>query len=125
MNYFRLRRRLTGARLARDLSRRTIVCPCHDATLYDLQHSWASGFTHPETLKRATAVFMGPCQGKYCSPLVGQILAELEGRAVQDGQPTSGPSQRRPTARPPLYPVRLGDLAAQTDSTPAETPDTA
>lgn len=78
-------------------------------TLSDLRRSWASGYTHPETLKRATAVFMGPCQGKYCAPLVGQIIAELDGERA--GQAT--PAQRRPTARPPLYPVRLGDLAAE------------
>lgn len=119
MSCFRLGRRLRGAGRARDRSRRTIVCPCHDATEYDLRHSWASGFTHPETLKRATAVFMGACQGKYCSPLVSQLLAELAGRADQDGQPAPGPVQRRPTVRPPLYPVRLGDLAAPAGDPPA------
>lgn len=109
-----------ASRLGTDLSRRTIVCPCHDATLYDLRSCWNAGFRHPETLKRATAVLMGPCQGKYCAPLVGAILTELGGEADHEyasgtGRRTdsqAGPLQRRPSARPPLYPVRLGDLAA-------------
>jgi len=108
------------SRLGTDLSRRTIVCPCHDATLYDLRSRWTAGFRHPETLKRATAVLMGPCQGKYCAPLVSAILTELGGETGHDyGSGTgrqadhqAGPLQRRPAARPPLYPVRLGDLAA-------------
>ena len=85
------------------LDRRTIVCPCHDATLFDLRSSWEAGYRHPEALKRATAVFMGPCQGKMCAPVVGAVIAELQGGAE--------PEQRRPSVRPPLYPVRMGDLA--------------
>lgn len=110
------------SRLRTDPSRRTIVCPCHDATVYDLRSCWNAGFRHPETLKRATAVLMGPCQGKYCAPLVGAIIAELGSEMSREyGTGTARrapaaraatPSQRRPSARPPLYPVRLGDLAA-------------
>ena len=82
--------------------RRTIVCPCHDATLFDLKAMVARGYTHPETLKRATAVFMGPCQGKYCAPLVQKFLAE-------HGE--GGPGDLvRPTVRAPLSGVRLGLL---------------
>jgi hypothetical protein len=63
-------------------------------------------------------VFMGPCQGKYCAPLVGAILTELEGSAEHaDGRPAA-PSQRRPSARPPLFPVRLGDLAEAGEDEP-------
>lgn len=86
---------------ARD--RRTIVCPCHDATLFDLRSSWEAGYRHPEALKRATAVFMGPCQGKMCGAVVGAVIAELQGGTK--------PEQRRPSVRPPLYPVRMGELA--------------
>jgi len=80
-----------------------IVCPCHDVTLDDLEKSWAAGFRDPETIKRATSVFMGPCQGKYCAATVQRVLDELGGGAP-------APS-RRPSVRPPLYPVRLGQLA--------------
>jgi hypothetical protein len=81
---------------------RTIVCPCHDVTLLDLEVAWERGYTHPETLKRATALFMGPCQGKHCAPHLQEFLA---------GKGVAPEGRRRPTVRPPLYPVRLGELA--------------
>jgi hypothetical protein len=82
--------------------RRTIVCPCHDATLFDLKAMVDRGYTHPETLKRATAVFMGSCQGKYCAPLVQKFLADNV-----DAEPGD---LVRPTVRAPLSGVRLGLL---------------
>jgi hypothetical protein len=116
-------------RLRTDLSRRTIVCPCHDATLYDLRSCWTAGFRHPETLKRATAVLMGPCQGKYCAPLVSTILTDLASETSHEegtgAARRARPLQRRPSARPPLYPVRLGDLAAPFQTVGAEPTDMA
>jgi NAD(P)H-nitrite reductase large subunit len=94
--------------------RRTIVCPCHDATLFDLKAMVRDGYTHPETLKRATAAFMGPCQGKYCAPLVQKFLAAHYG--VEPAQLV------RPTVRAPLSAVRLG-LLADTDQVVAAPSD--
>lgn len=99
----RWRVRRPSRRRGAALDRRTIVCPCHDATLFDLRSSWDAGYQHPETLKRATAVFMGPCQGKMCVKVVGDVVADLQGSAA--------PLERRPSVRPPLFPVRMGDLA--------------
>lgn len=100
----RLRSR-RAASSARAADRRTIVCPCHDATLFDLRNSWKAGYRHAETLKRATAVFMGPCQGKMCAKLVENVISDLQGGPSPHG--------RRPSVRPPLYPVRLGELARE------------
>lgn len=83
---------------------KTIICPCHDVTVEDIRAMYAAGYTHPETLKRATAVFMGPCQGKHCAGPVMELLRELSGG-------DEGRVSRRPTARPPLRPVPLGVLA--------------
>ncbi|GLX10186.1 (2Fe-2S)-binding protein [Microbispora sp. NBRC 16548] len=83
---------------------KTIICPCHDVTVEDIRAMYAAGYTHPETLKRATAVFMGPCQGKHCAGPVMELLRELSGG-------DEGRVSRRPTARPPLRPVLLGVLA--------------
>jgi hypothetical protein len=91
--------------------RRTIVCPCHDVTLHDLKVSWQRGYTHPETLKRATALFMGPCQGKFCAPALEEFLESV------GAGPAQGESPVRPTVRPPLYSVRLGELADPDEST--------
>lgn len=80
---------------------------------------WEHGHRHPETLKRATAVFMGSCQGKHCARVFAEVLDRLSGgearEAVRDGD------RRRPTVRPPLYAVRLGSLA---DPDPAGHPGT-
>ncbi|AWT51503.1 MULTISPECIES: (2Fe-2S)-binding protein [Mycolicibacterium] len=96
--------------------RHTIVCPCHDATLFDLKSMIRRGYTNPETLKRATAAFMGPCQGKFCAPLVRGVMADLLGNPAVDAP--------RPTVRAPLHAVRLGALVdAQRVIRPGE-PDT-
>lgn len=102
------RNRRRGPRGNKALDRRTLVCPCHDATLFDLRSNWEAGYRHPETLKRATAVLMGPCQGKMCAKVVGDVIAELQGVPV--------PQQRRPSVRPPLFPVRMGALVQDEDN---------
>ena len=43
--------------------RRTLVCPCHDVTLADIEDALAESHTDVETLKWSTAVYMGPARG--------------------------------------------------------------
>jgi bacterioferritin-associated ferredoxin len=43
---------------------RRIICLCMDITDADIARAIEEGFDHIETLKRYTAVFMGPCEGK-------------------------------------------------------------
>lgn len=90
--------------MTRNDARRAIICPCHDVTVGDIEDAIEHGHTDPETIKRATAVYMGACQGKFCSPLVQRLLQE---RGVE----RSG-EQRRPAARVPVMPVALGSLIA-------------
>lgn len=80
----------------------SIVCPCHDVTEADINRAIDKGHTSPETIKRATAVYMGSCQGKHCSRIVQDLLIE---RGVEN----LGHS-RRPAARAPIVPVPLGAL---------------
>lgn len=82
---------------------KTLVCLCLDITEGDLERAISEGFADPESLKRYTACFMGPCQGKSCMDTVLQRLAERTGASVD--------ALRRPTMRPPSHPVRLGALA--------------
>lgn len=88
--------------MAHNIKRSTTVCPCHDVTLADLEQVIAEGHTDPETIKRATAVYMGACQGKFCSPLVQRLLAE---RGIEEKE-----NARRPAARLPITPIPLGSL---------------
>lgn len=83
---------------------KTFLCLCHDVTTDDVRHALRAGYDDPETLKRFTAAFMGPCQGKWCGRLV---MREIE-RCT--GKPAGG--DRTPTARPPVFGVRMGAIAS-------------
>ncbi len=83
---------------------RVILCLCRDVTAGDVRRAVEAGYDDVETLKRFTGAFTGPCQGKSCGEAVRVLLAELTGR-----DPADVPA---PAARPPLWPVRLGTLAA-------------
>ncbi len=71
-----------------------MVCFCEDVRVHEVRAEMAAGFRDPELVKRRTGALTGPCQGKQCL----QAFACLTG------------SDNVPTARPPLRPVRLGDL---------------
>jgi bacterioferritin-associated ferredoxin len=85
--------------------RRSFLCLCLDITEKDLDRAVAEGFTHPELLKRYTACFMGPCQGKSCMDTILAALSERTGQDISE--------MRRPTLRPPAHPVPLRVLAAE------------
>lgn len=84
------------------MAEKAFVCLCLDITGADIERAVAEGFTDAETLKRFTACFMGPCQGKSCMDTVLALLAELTGSEVAE--------LRRPTVRPPVHPVPMGLL---------------
>ncbi|MDQ4081645.1 MAG: (2Fe-2S)-binding protein [Actinomycetota bacterium] len=86
---------------------KVILCLCHDVTAEDVDRALALGYDHVETVKRFTAALMGPCQGKACRDAVLEAVASRTGAAPA--------SLRRPIARPPAYPVRLGLLAGGPD----------
>ncbi len=86
---------------------RTIICLCLDVTEDDIIRAVADGFDDIETLKRYTAVLMGPCQGKSCLGNVLTTFSRVTGTPVD--------KLRVPTLRPPAYPVMLGELAAGGD----------
>ena len=71
-----------------------MVCFCEDVRVHEVRAELAAGYTDPELIKRRTGALTGPCQGKSCL----QAFACLAG------------TDTVPTARPPLRPVRLGDL---------------
>lgn len=90
--------------------RSQIVCPCHDVTAHDIDLMIDAGHTSPETIKRSTSVYMGGCQGKFCSPLVQELLVE---RGIEQAQNT-----RRPAARAPIVSLPLGAFVAVDDDNP-------
>ena len=80
-----------------------ILCLCLDITDEDVGRAIEEGFDHPETLKRYTAVLMGPCEGKVCAMNVLREFARRAGKPVE--------ALRVPTLRPPVRPLPLGLLA--------------
>lgn len=76
-----------------------------DITDKDMARAVKEGFDHIETLKRYTAVLMGPCQGKVCAMNVLREFARLTGKTLEE--------LRVPTLRPPLRPIPLGLLAGE------------
>jgi NAD(P)H-nitrite reductase large subunit len=79
---------------------KTLVCRCEDVTLHDLDEAIARGHTDIESLKRYTGFGTGWCQGRGCVALCARLLASRGGSAALPF-----------TARPPLHPIALGDLA--------------
>jgi sarcosine oxidase, subunit alpha len=84
---------------------RTLVCFCEDVHADEIHEQISSGYRDPELVKRRTGALTGPCQGKYC-------LQSFCSAMIASGAPLTGP----PTARPPLRPIRLGDLVPSDDA---------
>lgn len=85
------------------MKRKKIVCLCEDVTEEEIRQSIVEGYDNIETLKRYTAVGMGPCQGKQCVMLVIAVMAKILGKKPGEIGIT--------TVRPPLQPVYWGLLA--------------
>lgn len=80
----------------------TIICRCEDVRAAAVARAVAVGGARPVTVKAATRLGMGMCQGRTCGPYLVEWL-----RARQGYEPEEGPPWR---VRPPLAPVPLGRL---------------
>ena len=87
------------------VARGAIVCFCEDVRAWEIRAEQDRGYRDPELIKRRTGALTGPCQGKQCL----QAFA-----CLTTGPGATGEDTALPTARPPLRPVRLGELAAAT-----------
>lgn len=59
----------------------TLICRCEEITAGQVRAGLAEGPGHAGTLKRATRVGMGRCQGRYCGPVAARLV---EGNALTD-----------------------------------------
>ena len=85
-----------------------MVCFCEDVRAHEVRAELAGGYDHPELVKRRTGALTGPCQGKQCLQAFACLVGDAgAGSALSPAGPVA-----LPTARPPLRPVRLGDLAS-------------
>ena len=81
----------------------TIVCRCEEVTAGDVRRAVSEGARSLKTVKIMTRAGMGLCQGRICGSVVGQLASLASGWPVESFGSAS--------VRPPIKPVRLGDLA--------------
>jgi NADPH-dependent 2,4-dienoyl-CoA reductase/sulfur reductase-like enzyme len=92
----------------KDVPPDTVLCRCEEVTRESIEQAIDAGVSDIGSLKRATRLGMGRCQGRYCGPLAVRLLAE-NGKADLDASAFFAP-------RPPVRPVRLGALAGLVDN---------
>ncbi len=72
------------APLPLDAADATIICRCEEVTLGELREAMGEKTGHVGTVKRATRLGMGRCQGRYCGPAAVRLLAGRQGTAIDD-----------------------------------------
>jgi hypothetical protein len=82
----------------------SIVCRCEELTAKELRQVIKNGCYSPDGLKAQARPGMGACQGRMCSAAVAEMIANTQ------GVPLENLPQYR--AQLPLFPLRLGELAA-------------
>jgi bacterioferritin-associated ferredoxin len=84
-----------------DIAASTVVCRCEDVTHGEIEAAFDAGAADLSQLKHFTRCGMGPCQGRMCGDIVGELAAARFGSREAAGCWT---------ARPPLFPVPLNEL---------------
>jgi len=93
----------------------TIVCRCEEVTVRELQAAatpWSAG---AGALKRLTRAGMGKCQGRYCGPVVSEIVQRASGEPVGTH---SGFAPQSPCLPTPLLTL-ASRLGIPSDANPA------
>lgn len=85
----------------------TVMCRCEETTYGDVRHALRRDPGDAGAVKRATRLGMGPCQGRYCRPMLEALMSEISGEAPDE---FSGFAPRLP-----VKPVAIRDLAARAD----------
>lgn len=83
------------------ISAETIVCRCEDVTRGEIEHAIDDGAMEVNQVKAWTRCGMGPCQGRSCADVIGEIVARRAG-----GREAAGFF----TGRLPLRPVSLAAM---------------
>lgn len=57
----------------------TVVCRCENVTLGAIREAVSPSVSSAGAVKRLTRVGMGPCQGRYCGPVLTEMTARASG----------------------------------------------
>jgi NADPH-dependent 2,4-dienoyl-CoA reductase/sulfur reductase-like enzyme len=82
----------------------TLVCRCEEISRAAVNAVLATGLASPGSVKRASRLGMGRCQGRYCGAKLASLIAE------QTGAPVAVDEHFAP--RGPFKPVTIGSIAA-------------
>jgi bacterioferritin-associated ferredoxin len=82
---------------------KTLVCRCEEVTAGTIREAVGHGCLGPNQLKSFTRCGMGPCQGRFCSLTVSEIIAKSR------GVPIANLDLLR--LRSPVKPLLLSELA--------------
>lgn len=91
-----------------DLPRHTILCRCEEITVGEALDGYEALSGHLGTLKRATRLGMGRCQGRYCGPAAAQMIAARTGAQIADRSFFA--------PRVPIKPVAINSILAAEDA---------
>lgn len=86
---------------------KTMLCPCEDITLREVEDAIRHGYATIEDVKRYTGLATGSCQGRLCLMPCVELLSKMTGKAPEEVGLIR--------FRPPAEPVPLGLLAAGRD----------
>ena len=86
--------------------RELTICRCEEITQGEILDSIEAGARTLNEVKRITRAGMGLCQGKTCGRLISQLLWK-SGKGVDQRFPIP------PTFRPPVRPLKVGELAEE------------
>jgi D-hydroxyproline dehydrogenase subunit alpha len=81
----------------------TMICRCENVTLNAIHRALSGDAMTVGTIKRLTRAGMGRCQGRYCGPVLSQLVGHLKG--VRSAEKTFF------APRPPARPIDAGKLA--------------
>ena len=62
----------------------TLICRCERVAHRDVAEAFDGGIGHIGAVKRATRAGMGPCQGRYCAPVLAEMGARAAGRPLTE-----------------------------------------
>ena len=86
--------------------REVTICRCEEITLGEILDSIERGAQTLNEVKRMTRAGMGLCQGRSCRRLISQWL-QRSGKGMDEEFPMP------PTFRPPVRPLKVGELAEE------------
>ncbi|MEM1236943.1 MAG: FAD-dependent oxidoreductase [Pseudomonadota bacterium] len=85
-------------------AQKTTLCRCEEISLAEVLAGHEKNPGHVGTLKRATRVGMGRCQGRYCGPVATRLMADRSGTPIEDRSFFA--------PRVPLKPVSIASILA-------------